>query len=1259
VSSIGLASNVRTLALIVSVAATSTLTSVEVAEGSAGVGGTSASAALARFPLNFEPNHGQTDAQVQFLSRGSGYTLLLAPTEAVIGLGRDRTVRMRLENANRTCRGEGVEPLAGRSHYLIGSNREGWHTGIPQFGKVLYRNIYPGIDLAYYGTRGRIEQDFIVAPGADPGVIRLSFEGLGLRLRIEGGDLVIDDTGDELRFRQPEVYQEIDGVRRLVAGEWVLESTGHRVGFRLGAYDTTQALVIDPVLEYSHSVGGTSADFAADVALDGSGNVYLTGGTESTNFPGAAGGIAPKIGVGGGRDIFVIKLDPAGEIVFSTYIGGRGTDYGESIAVEGENAYVAGTTRSLLGFPGPGGGTPNLLGPLGGTGMADALVVKLTADGSDLEYATLFGGTDDDQGHGIAVASGRAFIVGTTASRNFPTDDFSSTVPAKGPAGGKDAFVAKLGLSGLFEYSTYLGGNNAEDGFGIVAFGAGSVYVTGQTCSGSTITSNPATDFPTSNAFQNKHQGGCDAFVTSLGSTTGIGYSTYLGGGGWDRGIGIAVDGPNVWVTGETAFFTMGLAGFPVAANALQPGHGGGAYDAFVTKLAPNQVGAGQLVYSTLLGGTGDDYGSDIAIDAAGGTYVTGTTGSASGFPTLDPLSEGGSLEGPTDAFVIKLKPFVIGLSYSTYLGGMSDEIAGGIALDDSGNAYVVGGTVSADFPGPTGDATKLGLGGGGDAFVSKLVATCPGTGPFAYALPSVIDTANDCLVKTIPGTEATGLAVSPDGGSVFTSRFQTVSFIDPVTKQVNDQMPVEITNVSLQGAVVSPDGKKLYVSAHTDNAPNKLYVFDTKTAQLLEVIEYAPDDPMSAVAGAGLVFHPDGTKLYVANNHSGTLDILDAITKSKIKSIFLNWPVNITGAWGIAITPDGRWIYVAGGSNNDRVAVIDAQSETWVNNITVADAAHVATTPGKVPGHGYLVYVTADFSADLTVIDTDTQTIFHTEPDAGGGSVAVTPNGKKVFVISNNIVKVIDAETNHWTNSVPIPWAGKVLGSFIGPQDRDKDGINDSIDGTWDSVTAFVPNPAFSDDFTDQHLGGTSSGEIVIRDGLNVSVWDAFNPSGFYARATGGAGTAVINQCGLEITLTANDEVKTLCGSLTMEVLSGPVAVSLGGGFIVSVPSGGALKVSELAAGQFTIENQGGVTISILDSRGQMIASLPAGQSFTFQACPCQGPTSGGSWKNHGQYVSCMERFAQGLAKAGLISEKKRAELVNEAAKSDCGKKK
>ena len=688
-------------------------------------------AAYARLPLAFEANQGQADKKVKFLSRSSAYRLFLSSTEAVFqwrhgGFRKEKpatsakrsesipgtqksqstpseidspelvALSLKLAGANQAPQMEGLDQLRGKSHYFTGNDFRQWHAAVPTYAKVRYRSVYPGIDVVYYGNQQQLEYDFIIAPGSDPKRIVLSFEGAtntrgGVRLRLDAnGDLLVRAGEAELRQFKPVVYQESDGIRRTIAGRYVLKGR-RQAGFELGDYDHSKPLVVDPVISYFSTGLGEGG---GRIAFDPAGNAYLTG-TNVTCRPNRFSNYNPCL------DAFVAKLDPSGtEVLSRTYLGGSRSDSGADIAIdEAGNLYLTGVTSSADFPTTPGafqsiylGGTCKNLGVTPTTRPCeDLFIAKLNPTGTELIYSTYLGGSSSEYASGIALdVLGNAYVTGATRSTNFPTTQGSfQIIPGSGACSDaelctSDAFVVKLNSSGTeLLYSTYLGGVGFDWCSGIAVDSDGNAHVAGGTYSD---------DFPTTpGAFQVGN-----SFVSKLNATgTAVLYSTRFGSAldaaqnvlaGTTTAIALDLDG-NAYLTGYTS-----SSDFPTTPGAFQSvcNSNGSNYfdlaDAFVTKL--NTTGT-EIVYSTCLGGRNFEDGVAISVDSAGNAYVAGRTASAD-FPTTEGADQAGSeVETWGGAFATKLNSTGSALVYSTYLG---DQLwASDIGVDSVGDAYVSG----------------------------------------------------------------------------------------------------------------------------------------------------------------------------------------------------------------------------------------------------------------------------------------------------------------------------------------------------------------------------------------------------------------------------------------------------------------------------------------------------------------------------------------------------------------------------------------
>lgn len=709
-----------------------------------------------KLPLSFEANNGQVDSSAKFLSRGNGYTLFLTSNETILSLRRgsfkeeeqksgkvpvneeyrqvaSSVVRLKFIEANPNSKITGLDELPGKSNYFIGNDPEKWHRNIKTYKKVRFQDLYPGIDIVYYGNQRQLEYDFVVSPGADPSAILLSIEGAQNVDIDKQGNLIMElAEGISIRFRRPTTYQTINSTREEIASRYVLKETAStdgtavQVAFDLAPYDPGQALIIDPELEYSTYLGGNLDDDVEDIAVDQAGNVYLTGRTTSADFPTTDGAFHDFLAfcLGDCGDAFVTKLDPSvSTLVYSTYLGGTigiapymstGDDGGKAIAVDGEgNAYVTGSTASY-NFPITSDPFQQQLKPRqyvsstpAYTYTRDAFVTKLNATGSDLIYSTFIGGSGEDRAYDIDIDdAGHAYITGEAGylpTSCSPTPCYYYQYPYPTTVGAfqeeadihsKNAFVTGFNTTGSgLVYSTFLGGQRDDYGHSLKVDSSGRAFVIGET---------ESADFPTTEGVLDAtcgSDGNCDysgtyyrsdVFVTKLNPYgSALEYSTYLGGSKDEYCGGIALNSNGDAFIAGTTFSDD----FPTTPDSYQTEFN--VYkDAFVGKLNPT---ASALIYATFLGGSFWDEAKDIALDSSGNVILAGGTASGD-FPTTTDAYQ--SISPPSsNAFVAALNEDISRLLYSTYMGGGSIDYAESLALDSSDNIYVTGHTYSADFP--------------------------------------------------------------------------------------------------------------------------------------------------------------------------------------------------------------------------------------------------------------------------------------------------------------------------------------------------------------------------------------------------------------------------------------------------------------------------------------------------------------------------------------------------------------------------------
>jgi hypothetical protein len=594
--------------------------------------------AYGKLPLSFIPNEGQTDKAVRYYAQGAGYGFFFTHKGATLsfaeGKGRGgHALSLDFLGADPHATLTAKERLAGEVNYLVGDDPTKWHRDLPTHAELLYEGLWPGIDMAVRGDGGAFKYEFHLKPGSSIDDVRLGYRGAeGLKVGA-GGELLVQTSLGVLKDAAPVSYQRIGGERVPVESRYVLRGDGS-YGFAVGAYDPRYPLVIDPGLDYSTFLGGEIIDLGEGIAVDKSGSAYVTGFTQSADYPTTPG--AFNTTANGDKDVFVTKLNPSGsELVYSTLLGGAAFDAGLGIAVDGSGrTYVTGYTESD-NYP----TTPDAFDTTY-NGSRDAFVTKLSASGSELAYSTFLGGTNFDSGWDIAVdGEGRAYVTGSTSSPDYPTTRgaFDRTFTGAG-----NTLVTKLNASGsALVYSTYLGGSGGGDGgSGIAVDTQGRAYVTGLTSSVDYPTTRGAFDRTLDRNFNQ------DAFVTKLNASgSALAYSTFLGGRFGEWGNGIAVDGSGrAYVTGHTE-----SDNYPTTPNAFDT-TSDGFRDAFVTKL--NASGSA-LAYSTFLGGEDDEWGNGIAVDGSGRAYVTGHTLSHDYPTTLNAFDT--TSERASDAFVTKL----------------------------------------------------------------------------------------------------------------------------------------------------------------------------------------------------------------------------------------------------------------------------------------------------------------------------------------------------------------------------------------------------------------------------------------------------------------------------------------------------------------------------------------------------------------------------------------------------------------------------
>jgi hypothetical protein len=946
---------------------------------------------LSGFPLSFEPNQGQSNAKVKFLSHGVGYSVFLSADDAVLALqemkeappsraGKMRqyeeaALRMQFVDANRAAELSPLDELRGKSNYFLGNNPEQWRTGIAQFRRVEYRNIYPGVDLLFYGNSKKLEYDFVVNPGGDLSRIRVRLRGAD-QICLNGENLSVKVGERYLQFTKPLVYQETEGGRKQVEGHFVVR--GNEFSFRVGKYDHAKPLVIDPALDYSENLGGSGR--ATSIAVAPTGEVFLAGSTNTPNFPATVGAFQTTM-KSGSVNAFVAKLDTNGNVLWATYLGGSGGDVAHGVAIDSqENVYVVGSAGSIDFPTSTGAFQPTFPAcSAAAPGCSHAFVTGLNPTGTALLYSSYLGSSGTAQANDAANsvvfdASGSIFVTGRAAAPNFPTTPGALLTTFTTTAG--ISFVAKIdplqsGIASLV-YSTFLGGSDNSEygqGNGIAIDAHGNAYVTGATAS---------TKFPTTpgaflTTLSRSRLTGYVAELNSSGSS--VIFGTYLGDTSGmfsvtppDSPRALAVDSSGIYVVGVTM-----SGNFPVTSGAFQttmPGLSA----AFVSKLNP---AGSALIYSTLLGGTGTpldsaiplDYATGIVVDASGNAYVTGVAGSPD-FPmpftsaTLEPVcpivASAFSLPDCGTGFVSVVSPTGASLLFSSFLGGYSGGAGlAGIALDGAGKIYVTG---AGTLPVVGGSQTT------GNTILAKIDIN--GTAPAAALLP----------VSLNLGTVGTG-STTPTQAITLTNRGNAA---------------LNVTNVSITGT--SATGS----SAQSNNCPASLPPAGSCTINVsftasalgastgnLALTDSAFDSPQFttvSAAGGTVGATTNTSSLGFGDQAIGTTSGAQSVTLSSTGNAILSISsISVNGDF--AETNNCGSFLVAGSSCSLNVAFTPTASGTRSGTLAITSNAPGSPQTILLGGSGVV-------SLDLTVSSGGSNSATVTAGQTGSYSLAIGGGG-------------------------------------------------------------------------------------------------------------------------------------------------------------------------------------------------------------------------------------------------------------------------
>ncbi|MGO4881135.1 MAG: SBBP repeat-containing protein [Bryobacteraceae bacterium] len=892
---------------------------------------------LRNLPLAFERNTGRAHPAAEFVAQGGGYGVALSHGDAHISLRRTpnaapAAIDLGLEGARQNLPGRGRQALPGKVNYFIGNDPSRWRTDIPTFGRVQYSGVYPGVDLAYYGRQGRLEYDFVVGPGADPSTIRIAFHGAQRTHIDSGGDLILETGSDSIRFRKPVSYQQIAGVRRPVRSSYRLSGSNH-VEFALGPYDRRYPLTVDPSLVYSTYLGGSAFDYGTAIAVNSSGNAFVTGYTSSLDFPtdNPEQSFFP-----GSSAIFVAKLATnGGSLVYATYLGGSGYNYPYGIAVDSTGAaYLTGLTESS-DFP--------LMKALDSSlnGGEDAFITKFSPAGNSLVYSTYLGGSGADYALGIAVdSSHNVYVAGSTQSTDFPTTAGAyQTTP-----GGACSFVASLNSAGsALNWSTYFGQSCSAQTTAIAVDSHQAVYVTGSAFPGLPVTAGA----PQSSFGGGEH----DAFVAKLASGgASLSYCTYLGGSLIDSGTSVAVDASgDAYVTGLTQSTDL-----PVTGLALQPTSGGG-YDAFVAEL--NSAGTAWQ-YVTYLGGQRDDYGYGIVLDSAGDAYIAGYTISDN-LPVASAVQP--SLSGNQH---VLLKSTNSGKSWTAADTGLSATPAV-IAVDPASEAHWIAATAEGLYQSPDSGVQWQATSGFVGASMYGVAFSPSGGTVYASNFTEIYssqDSGNTWTFAGVAPCAAANLAVSPSSpttlflgyscGAQSIDGGQTWTILNDIPGAFFNTMVIDPVNSSL---IYAGTSSGLYASTDGGSDWSPLNIANVQYPNVTSVaIDPAKDSRLYAVAN-GSVYGSTDTGAVWKLESTGLTAQVNAVALAPAKPTVLYAATTA----GVFISTDSAKKWKAAGETTDSISLIAADPVSSTTAYAATSVNPDAFVAEIGPGGATLVYST------------------------------------------------------------------------------------------------------------------------------------------------------------------------------------------------------------------------------------------------------------------------------------------------------------
>jgi hypothetical protein len=1158
-----------------------------------------------QLPLAFEANKGQTDPSVKFVSSGTGYSVFLTsggmvlslrPQESVspvvsnsaskaqptsnkiAGNAPDTTMIFTLLGAASNPKAVGEEPLPTKVNYFIGRDPKTWQTNVQTYAKVRYQNVYPGIDLLYYGNNRQVEYDFIVAPGSDPNKIQFSVTGAD-SLNVDlAGNLVLTKGTNQLHFQTPAIYQVVNGARVKVPGNYSLKDSTH-VGFTVAPHDNSKTLVIDPVLVYSTFLGGRSYDQGSAIAVDAIGNAYVTGTTTSPDFPLATlGTLNPTQ-----QRMFVVKLDVSGStLLYADYFGGTsGSDSPSSIAVDSTgSAYVAGQT---------GSSDFSIFNAYQSTlaGYQDAFLTKFSADGSSLVYSTYLGGSSNDSAQGLAVDSaGEATVAGSTSSQNFPlASPYQSSIsPDQNNHWGQYSFFSRFSADGSsLIYSSYLAGNLLSQNncyifcypytnvSGLALDNAGNLYLVGNT---------DTANFPTtSGAFLQTYPGTYVSrvpFISKFDTSGAIVYSSYFGGTNDSYARAVAVDaGGSAYVTG----FDGGGDNFPITATTICDPNTQTCNGMFATKF--DTAGA-NLVYSTYLGPNNNTEGLAIQVDAAGDAYVIGNVYSSQ-FTAVNPIE---SYTGGQDLLIVEIDPTASTQLFATFVGEDQDESVGGMALDSNGALYVTGSTSSTYFP-VTQSAFQSSWGGQDDAFIFKIG---PATASAVAIGPSLLQFS----------TLNVGVA-SPPRSTIL--RNMGTAPLNIATKIITG----DFAEVDDCGIVVAPGSFCTFTVTFTPTAPGSRFgtiVLGDDASGSPHVINLVGDgsSPIVTLSPQTLTFY----SLPV-----GQTSAVQIITLSNTGNATLNI-ASILASGNFAATSNCVSALAFGSSCQIQVTVTPAVGGAMTGILTLTDDAPNSPQTIALAGSGYVTNGTF-IPSIITFANTPVGAISSPQP------VTVTNTGSVAMTVSAVTVTGGFAQTNT-CSSIPASGTCTISVTFVPTTSGAQTGtltINDNAQGNPHAVSlsgtglaGAAQLSATSLTFTALTVGTTGSAQTitVTNSGNGALTVTGIQATGDFAQTNNCVSIAANSgTCTIQLTFTPTSSgIRSGTVTLTDSAANSPQLVSLtGSGIDFGMPAtGGSDTIKAGATATYTM------SVSPVGGTFSSAVSLVCAGAPAFSTCTVN-PTS------------------------------------------------